>query len=88
MSSSTSKDVFKHPKGSFDRINTTNYASWQNSIRRLLRMMSCWEITTGDEEIPPLAPAGSPANIASAARKAKMEFEQRREEAASMIYNA
>jgi hypothetical protein len=82
------KDTFKHPMGSFERLTASNYASWKNSVRRVLRAISAWEIVTGLEQLPPLAPANSPANIAAAAWRVRSEFEGWRERAAALLHNA
>jgi hypothetical protein len=44
--------MFKHPKGTFERLSALNYPSWQNNMQRLLRSIHCWNITTGIEKQP------------------------------------
>ncbi|KAH8152155.1 uncharacterized protein LAJ45_03581 [Morchella importuna] len=87
MTSST-KDIFKHPKGSFDRLTPSNYSSWKNSMRRLLRALLAWKIVSGDEEIPPVAGPNDEEEEIERCRKRRQDFEQRREDAAAVIYNS
>ena len=84
------KDIFNHPKGSFERLTNSNYAPWKNNVRRLLRSIKAWDITEGREQLPPLPPGGinSQTAAAIAARARRSDFEQRREDAAGVIYNA
>ena len=72
-----------------DRLNGSNYASWKNNDRLLLRMVRPWDITEGREQLPPLLGLpNSQTATAIAARAKREDFEQRREEAAGIIYNA
>ena len=84
------KHIFTHPKGSFERFTNSNYAPWQNNVRRLLHSLKAWDITEGREQLPPLPPGGqnSQTVAAVAARAKRSDFEQRREDAAGIIYNA
>ena len=41
------KDTFKHSKGSFERLNSTNYHSWRVSMRYLLTALDLWDLVTG-----------------------------------------
>ena len=84
------KDIFTHPKGSFERLTNSNYAPWRNNVRRLLRSLKAWDITEGREQLPPLPPGSQNSQTAAAvaARDRRSDFEQRREDAAGIIYNA
>lgn len=83
----STKDTFKHPKGSYERLNATNYATWKNSTRRLLRALRAWSIVTGEEVAPSLPAAGNyPTSLI--AKKNHDEFLQRQEDAALVIYNS
>lgn len=89
MSSAAGIDTYSHPKSSFERLNGSNYASWKNNIRRLLRMIRAWDITEGREQLPPLPSHLNSQSVAAVAARARREdFEQRRKEAAGIIYNA
>ena len=90
MTSTPGSDFFTHPKGSFDHPTSTNYVPRKIYIRRLLRMIRAWDITEGQEQLPPLPPSmvNSQTAAAVAARARRQDFEQRREEAAGIIYNA
>ena len=83
---SAPKDVFKHPKGSYARLTTTNYKSWMNSSKRTLKAISAWEIVTGREQLPPVLAGNSAAAVTSRTQRA--EFVQRRDDAAALIYNS
>lgn len=83
---STTKDIFKHTKGSYERLTTSNYTAWRNSSRRLLRATGGWQIVEGTE-LPPPAPAGTPAQL-TAGRTAIKDYEQRKEDAAMTIYTS
>ena len=84
------KDIFTHPKGSFERLTNSNYAPWWNNVRRLLRTLNAWDITEGREQLPPLPPGGqnSQTVAAVAARARRIDFEQRRQDVAGIISNA
>lgn len=83
------KDTFKHPKGSYERLNATNYPTWSNSTRRLLRSLRAWSIITGDEITPVIPEAGvATTNAVAIAKKNLAEFQQRQEDAALVIYNS
>jgi hypothetical protein len=45
-------DLFKHPKGTFERLTTTNYASWKNNMTRVLMALNAWEIVNGTKVEP------------------------------------
>jgi hypothetical protein len=45
-------DFFKHPKGTFERLTSTNYASWKNNMTRLLKAVGAWKIVNGTEVRP------------------------------------
>ena len=83
---SATKDVFKHPKGSYARLTATNYNSWMNSSKRTLKAISAWEIVSGQEQLPPVTMGNSAAAIAS--RQLRSAFIQRRDDAAALIYNS
>lgn len=83
----STKDTFKHPKGSYERLNGTNYATWKNNTRRLLRSLRAWSIVTGDEVAPAVPSTGNyPTSLI--AKKNQNEFQQRQEDAALVIYNS
>jgi hypothetical protein len=83
---STTKDIFKHTKGSFDRLNSYNYPTWKLNCRYLLLAVDSWEIVTG-EEIAPIVPNdGNPLQIGVTTRLLK-EFKQRRQDATFIILN-
>ena len=84
----TTKDTFKHPKGSFERLNATNYPTWSNSTRRLLRALRAWAIVAGEEEVPVIPAAGTGLGGVAKAKKDLEDFVQRREDAALVIYNS
>lgn len=86
FSMSTIKDIFKHPKGSYERLTTSNYSAWRNGSRQLLRATGGWQIVDGTEPIPP-PPAGGINQIA-AARAVLRDYEQRKKDAAAVIYNS
>jgi hypothetical protein len=88
MSSTDTSDIYKHPKGSFPRLTTLNYAAWKGNMRRVLRALLAWTIVDGTEDIPPIAaPRATPAQRA-AAELQRTNYIQRREDAAAAIYNA
>ena len=84
------KDIFNHLKGSFERLTNSNYAPWKNNVRRLLRSIKAWDITEGHEQLSPLPPGGINSQTAAviAARARSRDFEQWREDAAGVLYNA
>lgn len=82
------KDTFKHPKGSYERLNASNYPTWSNSTRRLLRALRAWLIVAGEELAPAIPAAGSGVSAIAKATKSLEDFEQRREDAALVIYNS
>ena len=86
--STVEKDVFSHPKGSFERLNNSNYSSWKNNTRRLLRSIKAWDITSGTEQLPPILAGPVISAVSVAARAKREDFVQRREDAAGVIYNA
>ena len=81
---------FTHPKGSLERLGSSNYAAWKNNMRRLLHMVRAWNIIEGRKQLPPLPPGGLASQTATAfaARARRDDFEVRRDEAAGIIYNA
>ena len=86
--STPEKDTFSHPEGSFERLNNSNYSSWKNNTRQLLRPIKAWAITSGTEKLPPI-PSGPFNSAVSIAARAKREyFVPCREDAAGVIYNA
>jgi len=94
----TISDIFKHPKGNFERLNTTNYPSWKNNMRRLLMSMNSWNIVAGTEvkpRIPEPLPDGDDApddynydHEVDLATKAQQKFQVRVDEAQGAIYNS
>jgi hypothetical protein len=84
MSTGKEKDVFKHAKGSFDRLTTSNYTSWSKNMRRLLKSLRAWNIVAGDEE-EPAAPA---ANASEKVTQKYKDYLDRKDDAALCIYNA
>jgi hypothetical protein len=45
----STKDLFKHPQGTFERLTSTNYASWKNNMTRLLQALGVWKVINGTE---------------------------------------
>jgi hypothetical protein len=88
MSSAESSDMYKHPKGSFPRLTTLNYAACKGNMRRILRAILAWNIVDGTESIPPLAAPGATPAERSTAKLQRMNYIQRRKDAAAVIYNA
>jgi hypothetical protein len=88
MSSAKSSDMYKHPKGSFPRLTTLNYAAWKGNTYRILRAILAWNIVDGTESIPPLEESGATPAERSAAELRRTNYIQRREDAATVIYNA
>jgi hypothetical protein len=87
MSSAKSSDMYKHPKGSFPRLTTLNYAAWKGNMRHILRAILAWNIVDGTESIPPLeGPRATPAER-SVAELWRTNYIQCREDAAAVIYN-
>jgi hypothetical protein len=87
MSSAESSDMYKHPKGSFPRLTTLNYAAWKGNMRRILRAILAWNIVDGTGSIPPLEGPGATPAERSAAELRRTNYIQRREDAATVIYN-
>lgn len=83
---SATKDVFKHPKGSYAGLMETNYKSWMNSSKRTLKAISSWEIVSGQEQLQPVTMGNFTPAIAS--RQLLSAFIQRRGDAAALIYNS
>jgi hypothetical protein len=48
----STKDLFKHPQGTFERLTSTNYASWKNNMTRLLQALGVWKVINGTEVRP------------------------------------
>ena len=65
----SSKDTFKHPKGSYERLNANNYPTWSNSTRRLLHALRAWQIIAGEEIAPVIPGAGSGLSGIAKAKK-------------------
>ena len=85
--STPEKDTFSHPKGSFERLNNSNYSSWKNNTRRLLHSIKASDITSGTEQLPPI-PSGPVNSAVTIEARAKWEdFVQRHADAAGVIYN-
>jgi hypothetical protein len=80
--------MYKHPKGSFPRLTTLNYAMWKGNMHRILRAILAWNIVDRTESIPPLEGPGATPVERSAAELRRMNYIQRREDAAAVIYNA
>ncbi|CCX16314.1 Protein of unknown function [Pyronema omphalodes CBS 100304] len=79
--------MYKHPKGSFLRLTTLNYATWKGNIHDILCAILSWNIVDRTESIPPLAaPRTTPAER-SAAKLRRTNYIQCREDAATVIYN-
>jgi hypothetical protein len=88
MSSTNTSDIYKHPKGSFPRLTTLNYAAWKGNMRCVLRALLAWTIVDGTEDIPPIAaPKATPAQRA-AAELQWTNYIQCCEDAVAAIYNA
>ena len=84
----SAKDTFKHPKGSYERLNTNNYPTWSNSTRRLLRAICAWSIVAGDEVAPTVPTENSFFVLVATAKKELDDYRQRQEDAAFIIYNS
>ena len=84
----STKDTFKHPKGSYERLNAVNYPTWSNSTRRLLRALRAWSIVAGEEVTPTIPPPGTGLSGVAKAKKNLEDFQQRQEDAALVIYNS
>ena len=90
MSESTyvEKNIFKHAKGTFPRLSTTNYTTWNRNMRRLLRSLLAWTIVGENEQQPPDAPQGANAVTRRMHQSKQQQYFQRFEDAAIAIYNA
>jgi hypothetical protein len=80
----TTKDIFKHAKGNFDRVTNLNYSSWSKDMRHLLRAIDAWDIINGDEVEPPRPGANATDRVV---QKFK-DYRRRKEDAAASIYNS
>jgi hypothetical protein len=87
MSSAESSDMYKHPKGSFPRLTTLNYAACKGNMHRILQAILAWNIVDGTESIPPLAMPGATPVERSTAELQRMNYIQCCEDAATVIYN-
>jgi hypothetical protein len=81
------KDIFKHAKGSFERLNGENYPSWKINCRYLLLANDEWDIVTGDEVAPEIPLNGNPLQIGVATGLLK-DFRKRRQDATYIIHNS
>jgi hypothetical protein len=81
------KDIFKHSKGSFERLNGENYPSWKINCRYLLLANDEWDIVTGDEVAPEIPPNGNSLQIGVATGLLK-DFRKRRQDATYIIHNS
>jgi hypothetical protein len=80
--------MYKHPKGSVPRLTTLNYAAWTGNMHRVLQAILAWNIVDRTESIPPLeGPRATPVER-SATELWRMNYIQRCEDAAAVIYNA
>ena len=84
----STKDTFKHPKGSYERLNATNYPIWSDSTRHLLRALRAWSIVAGDGVAPVISTAGIAISGIAKAKKDLEDFVQRWEDAAMVIYRS
>ena len=80
-------DIFKHAKGSYERLTSANYPAWKNSTRRLLRSIFAWNIVTATESAPIVLTQGEPEDI-DLSRRLLHKYKQRQEDAAVIIYNS
>ena len=89
-STDTDKDIFKHAKGTFPWLSTTNYTTWNRNMRRLLRSLMAWSIIGDNEQTPPDAPQGTTAAFRLQHQTKQQGYTQslRVEDAATAIYNA
>jgi hypothetical protein len=79
--------MYKHPKGSFPRLTTLNYAAWKGNMHYVLWAILAWNMVDGIESIPPLeGPRATPAER-SVAKLWRMNYIQCHEDAATVIYN-
>jgi hypothetical protein len=73
ISSADTSDIYKHPKGSFSRLTTLNYAAWKGNMCHMLQAILAWTIIDGTEGIPPLTgPAATPAESYSRTQMNKL----------------
>ena len=84
----STKDTFKHPKGSYERLIATNYPTWSNSTQYLLRALRAWSFVAGDEVAPVIPTAGIGISSIAKAKKDLEDFVQWREDAALVIYDS
>ena len=84
----SAKDMFKHPKGSYERLNANNYPTWSNSTCRLLRAIRAWSIVAGDEVATIVPTENSLFVLVATAKKELDDYRQRQEDAALIIYNS
>ena len=84
----SAKDTYNHQKGSYKRLNATNYPTWSNNTRRLLCALRAWSIVVGDEVATEIPPPGTGLNGVNKAKKCLEDFQQRQEDAALVIYNS
>jgi hypothetical protein len=87
MLSAKSSDMYKHPKGSFLRLTTLNYAAWKGNMCHILRAILAWNIVDGIESIPPLEGPGATPAERSVAKLWRMNYIECCEDAATVIYN-
>jgi hypothetical protein len=48
----STKDLFKHPQGTFERLTSTNCPSWKTNMTRLLQALGVWKVINGIEVRP------------------------------------
>lgn len=83
-----SKDTFKHPKGSYERLGGTKYPTRSNSTHRLLRALRAWPIIAGEEFAPVIPAAGIGLSGIAKEKKDLDDFVQWRGDDALVIYNS
>jgi hypothetical protein len=84
---SNTKVIFKHAKGSFERLNSFNYPTWKLNCRYLLLAIDSWYVVTGDDLAPIIPDNGNPLHIGVATRLFK-EFKQRKQDTTFIIFNS
>lgn len=82
------RDVFKHPKGSFDRLTEKNYSQWKGSIERLLRAEGLWNLTMDLHHRPPRPALNDEPAHAAARIEAIEKWDTLAANASALIYNA
>jgi uncharacterized membrane protein YgcG len=78
-----SEKPYKHALGVIELLQSTNYANWKRSCRRILEGIRAWTIVVGEELVP-----NNPVGFAAAAvaeRAVYIDYMNRRAQAAAII---